>query len=195
MIMPHYTHLGHGALVSVLFVLLVRKLDLEIIISLMLSLLVVWFFVWLGKHIYFESWHRPITVFWDQKIHFISLAGERFHTFPSGHSAVATTAFFFIAAYFGRLKSIHGLWIGIIGLTACYSRLYIGVHFLGDLIAGSMIGVFSSLTVYYVVKNKISPKINILAEERKKKLRNGIYIIGGLLLALDLVFIYIQHYQ
>ena len=194
-LMPHYTHLGHGALVSVLFVLSVRRLDLDISISLILSLLVVWVFVWLGKHTWFEHWHRPVTVIWSKKIHFISLAQERFHTFPSGHSAVATTVFFFITAYAGKFNPLHGLGLGLIAVTACYSRLYIGVHFLGDLIAGSMIGVFSGLAVYYVVKSKMGNWLASLSASKKEKLKKGIYLFGAVALAIDLFFLYTQNYQ
>ena len=195
LIMPHYTHLGHGALVSLLFILLAgHKLDLEIVFALILSLLLVAIMVNVGKFVFFEDWDRPLAMFKKRVIHFISLTPNRFHAFPSGHSAVAATAFFFISAYAGKLKPLYGVFWGLVAITACYSRLYIGVHFLGDIVAGSMLGVGLSLGSFYFIRNKWGEGLKKLNESRGTNIRKWLIVITVILFALDLYFLINQNY-
>lgn len=35
-------------------------------------------------------------------------------------------------------------------LTTCYSRIYLGVHYLGDIICGAILGILSGFLVYYL---------------------------------------------
>jgi undecaprenyl-diphosphatase len=37
-------------------------------------------------------------------------------------------------------------------IITCYSRIYLGVHYLGDVICGSILGFISGLLVYYIYK-------------------------------------------
>ena len=193
-IMPHYTHLGHGALVSLLFILLVPRLDLEIAFALIISLILVAVFVNLGKFYWFEDWDRPLAIFKKRTIHFISLTPNYYHAFPSGHSAVAATAFFFIAAYSGKAKPLYGIFWALVAVSACYSRLYIGVHFLGDIVAGSFMGVGLSLGGYYFVRRTWGKRLRNLPDSSENNIRKWLKIITLILLAFDLYVLLNQNY-
>lgn len=57
-------------------------------------------------------------------------------SFPSGHSQAAfTAAAFFALAYRRRRAALYGMAAAI-----AFSRVYIGVHFPSDIIAGSLLG-------------------------------------------------------
>ena len=37
----------------------------------------------------------------------------------------------------------------------CYSRAYLGVHYVGDLLAGTLLGLFNASVVYYVFQRSM----------------------------------------
>lgn len=69
------------------------------------------------------------------------------HSFPSGHT---TTAFagFCCLAFFTRSRSLQFIF-GLAAIAVAYSRLYLGQHFLGDTLAGAMLGTLCALSAEY----------------------------------------------
>jgi len=70
-------------------------------------------------------------------------------SFPSGHATIST-AFFFVTGYsfFDWVKSASGKIILVLGCAAaaaliCFSRVYLGVHFALDVLAGIALGLIS----------------------------------------------------
>jgi undecaprenyl-diphosphatase len=61
---------------------------------------------------------------------------DRF-SFPSGHTAAAFVFAVLISHSFPSLSMIAFVWAGLIGL----SRILLGVHYPGDIVAGSLLGV------------------------------------------------------
>ena len=157
LVFPHLTHLGDGLLISGLFALLIVRRDKALVICLFLSLILILILIYTGKEFLFNDWGRPIIAFQDgPPIHYITLAGERWKSFPSGHSAAATTIFLYISFYDkSHKKFLKGIFWGLIAVLACYSRLYIGVHFLGDILVGSLIGVASALIVIRLLYDRL----------------------------------------
>jgi membrane-associated phospholipid phosphatase len=68
---------------------------------------------------------------------------HNFHSFPSGHSTSAF-ALAAIMAFAVKDKKYSLLFLGL-GSLVGYSRMYLGQHFLHDVVAGSLIGVFFSI--------------------------------------------------
>jgi undecaprenyl-diphosphatase len=63
--------------------------------------------------------------------------------FPSGHSANSFAAAGMLGRYYGKLKYVFYAFAALIA----FSRIYVGVHYPSDVIAGSVLGI----AVYYVV--------------------------------------------
>jgi membrane-associated phospholipid phosphatase len=128
------TQAGNGAFSFVIALLLVlggmRLLALELV----LGTLSLWLVVEAMKALTERS--RPFAMLDDT-----NLIGwrERGKSFPSGHSAQA----FFMAAFFAASLNTGVLGILILyGLAALigFSRIYIGVHYPRDVLAGAIIG-------------------------------------------------------
>ena len=76
-------------------------------------------------------------------------------SFPSGHS----NASFAVACAITWCLSKKKKWIGVILIViasmVAFSRLYVGVHYPTDVIAGIILGTVTSIFVYLLLKNKI----------------------------------------
>lgn len=65
-------------------------------------------------------------------------------TFPSGHSQTAFGVAVFIALMFKRHAALWLSWAAVVAL----SRVYLGVHFPLDIVAGSLIGGLAAFLVF-----------------------------------------------
>ena len=103
-------------------------------------------------------------------------------SFPSGHTASAF-AFAAVLAFYCKNK-----WLAIpLFMYAClvgYSRIYIGDHFLNDVLAGAVIGVISGVVCYLFLENY---QRNGQSDLQKNRWVNGGYVaLAGL---------YVRFYQ
>jgi len=70
------------------------------------------------------------------------------YSFPSAHAAVAFAALPILNKTYPRLK-----WLWILSASfVAFSRSYIGVHYLSDVVAGALIGYFVSAFVISLSK-------------------------------------------
>jgi len=90
------------------------------------------------------------------------------YSFASSHAAnsaaVATITWIFF--YRGKLlvEKLFTIIIILYAVAISWSRIYVGVHYPSDVIAGMLIGVGSAMVVYllcsWVLKNLIQPRLN-----------------------------------
>jgi len=78
------------------------------------------------------------------------------HSFPSGHS-ITGFSLALILAFWIKEKS-WGLAFFSLGLFIAYSRVYLFEHFFLDIFAGSILGVFSTLFLFYGMEKKSWPR-------------------------------------
>jgi len=68
-------------------------------------------------------------------------------SFPSGHAMSATVVYVTVAYLAARLQNSHGARLAtlviaaVLVATICFSRLYLGVHYPSDVLAGVIIGL------------------------------------------------------
>ena len=170
-----FTFLGDGTFVITLAILIIvkskrhRRLAYLIIISYLLSGIA----VQLLKT--FIPAPRPAVFFHEHHLNYYldTFAHSRigWRSFPSGHSASAF-ALAAVLSLYTRRKTVSVLSIAI-ALCTAYSRIYLGHHFLTDVLGGSTVGVLCavlSFLWYKPVKRIIKPIKNTLLG---KGLRNA----------------------
>ncbi len=90
----------------------------------------------------------------------------RSYSFASSHAANSAAVASVIWIFFHRgdfVEKLYTIIMILYALAISWSRVYVGVHYPGDVIAGMMIGVCSAMLVYlfssWVLKNIIQPRI------------------------------------
>lgn len=135
-----YTMLGDGCVAIVLFVALLccrRYLQgVHVIVAFLLS--------GMAAQIIKRLTHMPRPRAFLQPEQYNRFVEGVMHggwtSFPSGHTATAFAVATILALY-ARNKWISLLYL-LLAISVGYSRIYLGQHFLEDVLAGSIVGVF-----------------------------------------------------
>ncbi len=116
------------------------------------------FWIWKKRYLIFPLWlgiigSQAVTFIGKVSLHrarpsaLIPVYAEDSYSFPSGHAAAAVLLYGFIIYCIWRNTSrwayrINALFVGI-GIIVCvgFSRLYLGVHFLSDVLSGYLVGL------------------------------------------------------
>jgi membrane-associated phospholipid phosphatase len=147
------TFLGNGVFSVVVFVifLLQRRWSkaAQVILAFLLSALI----AQLLKN--FFSMPRPKQFFPPGKYpYFIEgITNVGFASFPSGHTT-SIFALVTLLAIFTRGKRGKALFF-LCGLAVGYSRIYLGQHFLGDVLMGSCIGTVTAVLIHWLFVEKM----------------------------------------
>ena len=94
---------------------------------------------------------RPWEVFehGEKYAYFIDGITRRgFSSFPSGHSTTVFTLATMLA-FFERNKIANLLYL-LVAVVVGYSRIYLGQHFLTDVLMGSFLGVLTAVLVHWI---------------------------------------------
>ena len=113
------------------------------------------------------SRQRPDIIPWEAK--------ATFYSFPSGHAMSATVVYSTVAYLAARLQRTHAARVSIMFIAAfiifiiCGSRVYLGVHYPSDVIAGVIVGLawasfcMATLEAIQLYARRNAPEV--LAEE------------------------------
>jgi len=163
------TYAGDGlAVVGMGFLLCFFKYRFAILVA--LSNIASSLFTQLLKHTVFSDIVRPKKFFesTDQLNLIPWVENYLYNSFPSGHTTAAFTTFFCLALIIEN-KLLKFLML-VIALTIGFSRIYLSQHFLNDVYAGSLIGVTTSILVfYYLVFSEKSMKLLWMEKSFLKK--------------------------
>ena len=119
----------------ILAIFLIKKRMRKAAFSVFITLFGSVFFIWFLKNFFSRS--RP----------FGCLSGQDCFSFPSGHATIAFYFYgllFYLIGRFLKLKKITAFWWGlffaILIFLIAISRIYLGHHFLTDIIGGLLLG-------------------------------------------------------
>lgn len=94
------------------------------------------------------TWHRVRPHLWD------SIAPKADYSFPSGHAmaSMGLVAVLVILLWHSRWRSVALLLGGAFVITIAWTRLYLGVHFPSDILAGWLVTIAWTIGVSLVIK-------------------------------------------
>lgn len=142
------TFLGNGIVLIAFCILLFVHRQPENIILTIISLVISGIVIWLCKFLFFDGWNRPSMVFSGKEaIHTIGSYRLFLHSFPSGHSIAVASIFTVLVTAFESYWSI--LLCSFLTILISYTRIYTGVHFLGDVMTASVMGTLVAVLVLY----------------------------------------------
>lgn len=144
--MPFISELGTGEvifLVSVLCYVLRRRKDKGALAILLFAGLTVTYYIVSSIKGVVER-PRPFIIMPDANL----FALEKSFSFPSNHAASAFMAATILSEFFSSWRAGLFFIAGLVG----YSRVYLGVHFLSDVVAGAIVGILIGLAVLHVGK-------------------------------------------
>lgn len=163
--------IGNGGVAGFITWLLLRKKSATVLLIAILSLVISGLLSQLGKQVFFSDWHRPLFYFEGKEtIYFLPDQAFQFNSFPSGHATTAA-ALGFLLAYFAGSNPLFAIGFALLSIGIGYSRVYIGVHFPGDVLAGWLLGA----TVTLVLIRIAMPVIDKILT-RSPKLSTGIHL-------------------
>lgn len=151
-IMPIITTMGNFDLIWIvisIFLMLSKKYRVVGIMCL-LSLFLSWI---IGEEILKNIFQRPRPFIEINTIHLL-IAEPTSYTFPSGHSASSFAAAGIISNKIEKLK----LPIYSLAVLIAFSRLYLMVHFLSDVLAGAVLGFLCAKIVITILNKTVSIK-------------------------------------
>ncbi len=147
------TWLGDGIFMIITGVMLLFK-RIRYGLIILCSYLASGLLVQLLKRLVFPGYKRPVAWFHDMGIEIYRIGGVEYYSafsFPSGHTTTAFTLFFLLA-FFVKSNLLKALFLLMAVITG-FSRIYLSQHFLGDTVAGSVLGIFIAVMVYSLFQN------------------------------------------
>lgn len=87
----------------------------------------------------------PLLEQGERYIHVVG-KGLQYRSFPSGHAQSAASVFTYLWFLYPR----YGVWWGLGMFLAALGRVYVGVHFPADVVAGALLGILSAVLVFAV---------------------------------------------
>lgn len=155
-----FTHLGDGIILPALILLFFWRKDPALAVTFALAFVLTGGITQVAKRFVFDDWMRPPVVFrLDPSVAIFQPRPELAHSFPSGHAtSFATGGVFFAWGMYEWRKWLPAL-VGLFTVFLCFTRVFLGVHFPGDIFVGSMIGSLGGALVlvlaYPMIHNRL----------------------------------------
>ncbi len=146
----YFTWLGDGLLIAIVSVMLAfYKIRLSIFS--MATYLISGLLAQLLKRFIFDDVNRPGYVFDQlnlQLTQVLDVGLKSYHSFPSGHTTSAFAFFFVLSVMFAEQKHVWQFIFFAAALLVGFSRVYLNLHFVNDVVMGSMLGLVTTFFMY-----------------------------------------------
>ncbi len=150
------THLGDSMILASLITLLYVRQKPAVVLTVIIIVIFTGILGQLLKVTFFEGWDRPLRIFNESpEVHTLPNYRLFHNSFPSGHSITAMAAFTSLVWCMKPGVTIQLIFASI-AIIITYSRIYLGVHFPGDVLAGSLVGIITTILIVPIVYKHIS---------------------------------------
>jgi len=154
-IFPYITHIGEATVIlpCLLLLFLIRRFRNKWMLLAMAACNIVPF---LATQLV-KGWvnaPRPLKYFQEAAwIHRVTGQPVNYdHSFPSGHSEGSFALLCFLTLLLPKSYRWVGILTFITGLAVLYSRIYLSQHFYRDVYAGSLIGTFCCVLLFWLIR-------------------------------------------
>ncbi|GAP45258.1 PAP2 superfamily [Lentimicrobium saccharophilum] len=187
------THLGDALILTSLLALLLTRTRPDLVLLLIITVAITGLFGQLLKNTFFDGWDRPLRVFAETGgVHTVAGYKMYHNAFPSGHSIVAAAA---ITTLVLNLPYGYGFrfWMGLAVIIISYTRIYTGVHFAGDVLAGTVIGAAGAIMITAWLAEPMKKRTEALTVNRARRMRWWLWgialfsFVAGVALVVDML--------
>ncbi|WNJ18709.1 phosphatase PAP2 family protein [Pontibacter sp. G13] len=195
-IMPHFTHIGDGLLLASGASLLLTRKSVPLALVAILSMLSTLIAINLLKNGFFSDWARPLGTFGidHPELDYLSVRELRSRSFPSGHACASAAAMSLISFGYTRHKWLSGILMGVFAILLYESRVYIGVHFLGDILVGSLLGIALSALSLWLFGGRLTNWWEARSMTFRRRFKVGLNLLSILLLLVSISQIILRFY-
>lgn len=184
------THLGDALILTPFLALLLARKNPALVLYIIAIVIITGLFGQFLKNVIFDECDRPLKIF-DGIAHVHTVAGYRlFHnSFPSGHSLVAAAA---LTACFSGIV-MNKTWqtlTAIAVILISYTRTYVGVHFPGDVLAGTIIGMLGATLLTKPLYLPLLKWTNNFSVKKRKRTISILLVISGISVIAGIYLIY-----
>jgi len=147
LLMPFISRIGGGEFLFVLgiFMLFSRKREIKMMGLILIAGLTISFYAVSILKILIAR-PRPFL----SLPNVILLASEKSFSFPSNHAATSFMAVFLLSSHFKRYALFY-----LFATLVCISRIYMGVHYPTDVIAGALLGIAIGYCLTRIAKSLV----------------------------------------
>jgi membrane-associated phospholipid phosphatase len=147
------TFLGNGVFSIIVFVIFLSQRRWSQAAQVMLAFLLSALVAQVLKNLF--SMPRPKQFFAPGQYHYFidGVTGIGFASFPSGHTTSIFALVTLLAIFTKNRKAKIAFLLA--GMAVGYSRIYLGQHFLGDVLMGSCIGTLTAVLVHWLFVERL----------------------------------------
>lgn len=153
-LLPHLTHLGDALILGGILGLWFGRRHPRALMDILLVLVLSGVLAQLGKNFLFSEWRRPPGIFPPEQYRYLEQALAKYRTFPSGHTTTAAAGFGYLAIQLRKFP-LAGVVLALLALMVGYSRIYVGIHFPRDVLAGLLLGTGVAFGVMFLLSPKL----------------------------------------
>jgi membrane-associated phospholipid phosphatase len=183
----HVTNLGDSLIAGSIFTLLFWRRNPALAATAIVCITVTGLTAQLFKNTVFNEWDRPQKIFEGTGlVHFFEHERANHKSMPSGHATTAFTATLAAAYLFAQKDRWAQVLLALAGGLICYSRVYVGMHFLGDVLAGGILGVALTVPLVGYLHPKLTRFFGGLTDKRVQNVSTFMTVVAwiGLLAGL-----------
>ncbi|MHC1775259.1 MAG: phosphatase PAP2 family protein [Lentimicrobium sp.] len=173
-----FTHLGDALILTSLLGLFFYRKNPGLVLLLIVVVILTGLAGQLMKNFLFDSWDRPLSLIGKgREVHTVFGYLLYQNSFPSGHSITASAAVTAVVMILRPGKPLMIL-LGLFTALVSYTRIYVGVHFAGDVLAGTVLGVAGAIFLTAWLSPRIGQWVAGLSTAGFRRLQTILFVMA-----------------
>ncbi len=188
------THLGDALVLTSLLGLIFFRKNPELVLLLIVVVILTGLVGQLMKNFLFDAWDRPLSLPGrGGEVHTVYGYLLYQNSFPSGHSITASAAITAVVMTVRPGKSLM-IFLALFTALVSYTRIYVGAHFAGDVLAGTILGVAGAIFLTAWLSPRIGQWVAGRSAAGYKRLQTILFMmaVSGLAGGILMIAVYLR---